>query len=348
MDKSKEYVFVERLVNKDPDSWSRFIKPGSTYRELFDESIDTLEKEFDLTGTAMAVSQARRDELFNVFCDYLKENDCYYLKKYLSDDNRPSFRSWLRVKTLYHFYDKIVSVTQTQLVSNLINRKKITTDIFFYGSKKNLSILPSIVSYLKNNNLIKIINPKDISTLSYQVFMRRVNSFQFKCSLITYFYDQRFFRDAVDEYFGKDRHKLYKFLDLNSLSAGNQDSDTFLQEDSYQCIIQTTGMKTAYNDQIISSLLMDEPDDSSIDDEFNTKIRDLIYRKMIADGHKTAVEMLKERYENKAEYDDMVVTFKTTKAALRTGLSRARKTFSTYLNNCPKEMRIDIVKQIDK
>lgn len=424
----EEIEFVNGLIKKNPDCWARFTKPGSRYREIVDRTIDTLEKEFDLVGTNMCIDQTRREELFKVLCDHLKEKDCYYLKKYtdLPNAERPLFRTWLSVKAINFLYDKVVNVTQELLVKNLIQRKNLTTEMFFYGYKRNMSILPAIIDFLNKRGLLKVVNPKDISTITYSLFIERVNSFMKDCTLITYFYSQHFFDDAVDEIFGTDRHKLYKFLDFNNISEGDEESDALLQENNssgkasdndsenesetdsdcesdnemtqsnselsngeddkkdpnvslgaeafvsedvvvedkpklkdvknkksldentYQCILQTQRMESDYNDRIFYSMVRDESDGASIDADTNKRIRDAVYQKMIDNDQETTVKIMKKHYEDEYGYSVLADMFNMAEGAIRTRISRGNVEFSSYLNNCPKDMKIDIVKQIVK
>lgn len=428
----EDIVFVNGLVKREPEYWQMFKNRTGQYRRVFDESVDTLREEFDLKGTKMDVNQERRDELFKALCIDLKKDKSSALRCYLNlpDNKRPRFQKWLSVKTIDILYDRIVNVTQEQLVKNLIDKKDLTTKVFFYGYKKNLSILPSIISYLNKRGLLKVVKPEDISTISYSLFIERVNSFMQNCSLISYFYSQHFFDDAVDEYFGTDRHDLYKFLDYNNLSERDDASDSLLQEErslditsendkkedsendaenepgdeseiesgqsisessdererkepsnislgaddfvsedveiekisehnsakkkeridenSYHSIIPTSRMKTDYNDKIFYSMVQDESDNASLDADANKKIRDLVYQKMIDDGQSITVEIMKKHYEGEYGYPVLAGMFNMTEGAIRTRISRGWVEFNSHLNNCPKDMRIDIVKQVLK
>ena len=343
----KEIVLITGLANKDPECWKVF-KESGLYRETINSAIDALRAEFDLVGTDMDIDQTKREELFKEFYKQLKKDN--YLNSYLADKERIAFLAWLRTKAINLLYDKVVVVSHELLVKNLINKKQITTKLFFYGDKNGMSIMPSILHYLKEHKLTNQVNPNDISTITYQVFIERVKTFRQGCSLITYFYNQHLFQDAVDEYFGTDRHKLYKFLDIQNQIDEDYDFEIDVQdnieadESNYQ---KSKRKAIAYNDNIFTSL-MNELDDSSIDNDYYKTILNSIYQKMTNNGYEQYVKVLTLHFSTIPfmSYRAMSEILNIPEGTIKTHLYRAKDMFLSYINNCPKNMRTNIVKQI--
>ena len=325
----KEIVLITGLANKDPECWKVF-KESGLYRETINSAIDALRAEFDLVGTDMDIDQTKREELFKEFYKQLKlENS---LKSYLADKERIAFLAWLRTKAINLLYDKIVSVSKEQIVKNLIDRKRITTDIVFHGNITDLSFMPSIISYLDKCNLLGTIQPEDFSSAVYKVFMDKIHKFRQECSLITFLYTQRILTEALDDFLGTDRHKDKEFKGVSELPI----------EDMRES-------KALLRNNAIFSTFLDESNDYSIDIDYYKRTLDLIYQKMINDGYEQYVKELKLLFSvtPPMKYQEMASILNMPENTIKTHISRGKKIFISILNNYPKEMRKDIVKQIN-
>ena len=324
----KEIILITGLANKDPECWKVF-KESGLYRETINSAINALRAEFDLAGTDMDIDQAKREELFKEFYKQLKQENSF--KSYLADKERIAFLAWLRAKAINLLYDKIISVSKEQIVKNLINRKEITTDIVFHGYKTDISFMPSIISYLDKRDLLGTIKPEDFSSTVYKVFMDNIHKFRQECSLITFLYTQRIMIEALDDYFGTDRHK-----------------DKELKGITKQPIEDIREFKALLHNDKIFSTFMDEPNDNSMDNDYYKRILDLIYQKMKNDGYEQYVKELKLLYSvtPPMKYQEMASILNMPENTIKTHIARGKKIFISILNNCPKETRKDIVKQI--
>lgn len=324
----KEIVLITGLANKDPECWKVF-KESGLYRETINSAINALRAEFDLVGTDIDIDQAKREELFKEFYKQLKLENAF--KSYLADKERIAFLAWLRAKAINLLYDKIVCVSKEQIVKNLIDRKKITTNLVFCGNKTDISFMPSIKSYLEKRDLLGKIKPEDFSSAVYKVFMDKIHNFRQECSLITFLYTQHIMNDALDDYLGVDRHKDKEFKGVSELPI----------EDIRES-------KAILRNNVIFSTFLVESNDYSIDIDYYKKILDLIYQKMINDGYEQYVKELKLLFSvtPPMKYQEMASILNMPENTIKTHIARGKKIFISILNNCPKETRKDIVEQI--